>query len=44
MKAKIVCKTTEKGIQSFFVRIGEEEYFLFAQGYRKSNKLFFVTE
>lgn len=43
MKAKIFCVATNKGIQSFYVRLGGEEYFLFDQGYRKSNKVYFCN-
>ena len=41
MQATIFCKTTAKGTQSFFVKVGEKEYFLFQQDFRKSNKEFF---
>lgn len=43
MKAKIFCVATNKGIQSFYVRLGGKEYFLFDQGYRKSNKVYFCN-
>lgn len=41
MKAKIFCRTVEKGKQSFYVTVDRERYFLFTQAYRVSNKEFF---
>lgn len=35
MKTTIYCKPTSKGIHSFYVSVGSEEYFLFSQNYRK---------
>lgn len=41
MQATVFCKTTAKATQSFFVKVGGREYFLFEQDFRKSNKEFF---
>lgn len=41
MQATVFCKTTAKATQSFFVKVGGKEYFLFQQDFRKSNKEFF---
>ena len=41
MQATVFCKTTAKATQSFFVKVGGREYFLFQQDFRKSNKEFF---
>ena len=35
MKTEIYCKPTEKGIHSFYLVMGSEEFFLFSQAYRK---------
>lgn len=35
MKTTIYCKPTEKGVHSFFLIVGTEEFFLFSQAYRK---------
>ena len=35
MKTIIYCKPTDKGIHSFYLLIGNKEYFLFSQAYRK---------
>ena len=35
MKATIYCKPTAKGIHSFYLLVGSEEFFLFSQAYRK---------
>ncbi len=42
MKAKVFCKTTDKGIQSFYVSVEGKTFFLFSQNYRVSNKSFFA--
>ena len=34
-KSSIYCKTTSKGIQSFYVRVQGQTYFLFSQNYRR---------
>ena len=40
--ARIFCKTTDKGIQSFFVQVDHKTtYFLFSQSYRKGVKAFY---
>ena len=41
MQATVFCKTTAKATQSFFVKVGGRDYFLFQQDFRKSNKEFF---
>ncbi len=41
MQTKIFCRTTAKGVQSFFVAVNGKEYFLFQQAFRQSNKAFF---
>ena len=38
MQATVFCKTTAKATQSFFVKVGGRDYFLFQQDFRKSNK------
>lgn len=35
---KVFCRTTSKGIQSFYIKVENCEYFLFAQSYRVSVK------
>ncbi len=35
MKTTIYCKPTEKGIHSFYLIVGNEEFYLFSQAYRK---------
>ncbi len=35
MKTTIYCKPTAKGIHSFYLMVGTEEFFLFSQAYRK---------
>ena len=35
MKTTVYCKPTDKGIHSFYLVIGAEEFFLFSQAYRK---------
>lgn len=35
MKNMVFCKTTERGIHSFYLETAGETYFLFSQGYRK---------
>lgn len=41
MAAKIYCRTTEKGVQSYYLCDGKENYYLFDSEFRKSNKEFF---
>ena len=41
MKAKVICRTVEKGQQAFFVKVYGKEYFLFQQEFRISVKEFF---
>ena len=41
MKEYIYCKTFTKGKQSFYVVYEGNEYYLFSQDYRKSNKEIF---
>ncbi len=35
MNTTIYCKPTAKGIHSFYLIVGSEEFFLFSQAYRK---------
>ena len=35
MRTEIYCKPTEKGIHSFYLIMGSEEFFLFSQAYRR---------
>lgn len=44
MKQSIVCKTTNRGEQSLYLKANGKEYFLFSQAYRKSVKSFFGNE
>ena len=41
MNAKIYCKTTGKGIHSFYLQLRNETYFLFSQSYRKGVQDFY---
>lgn len=41
MAAKVYCRTTAKGVQSYYLTDGKENYYLFDSAYRKSNKEFF---
>ncbi len=41
MKEKIICKPTKKGVQTFYLIIGNESYYLFAQAYRKGVAKFY---
>ncbi len=38
---KIYCRTTEKGVQTFYLSDGSQDYFLFSQDYRVSVKDYF---
>ena len=42
MKATVFCRTTAKGIQSFFVKANGKDYYLFQQAFRVSNKEYFA--
>lgn len=35
MKTIIYCKPTDKGVHSFYLLVGTEEFYLFSQAYRK---------
>lgn len=35
MKTTIYCKPTDKGVHSFYLTVGNEDFFLFSQDYRK---------
>lgn len=35
MKTSIYCKPTAKGVHSFYLIVGNDEFFLFSQAYRK---------
>lgn len=41
MKATVYCRTTAKGVQSFYIRAEGKTYFLFQQDYRVSNRDYF---
>ncbi len=41
VKVIIYCKTVAKGLQAYYIRVDKQEYFLFHQSYRRSNKEFF---
>lgn len=43
MSTKIYCKTTAKGVQSYYLTHGKEDYYLFDSAFRKSNKQFFAN-
>lgn len=42
MKAKIYCRTIEKGRQAFYLIADKKEYYLFTQNYRVSVKKYFA--
>ena len=42
MKTIIYCRTVEKGVQAFYVKVEGKTFFLFRQNFRKSVKEFFV--
>ena len=42
MAYKIYCKTTDKGIQSYYLTDGRNNYYLLNSDYRKSNMQFFM--
>ena len=41
MRATIFCKTTEKGVHSFYINVGNESIFMFSQAYRKGVEAYF---
>ncbi len=41
MQTTICCKPTEKGIHSFYLIVGGNEYYLFSQSYRKGVEDYF---
>ena len=41
MKTVIKCKPTAKGVHSFYLIMGEEEYYLFSQSYRRGVEEYF---
>ena len=41
MANTIYCKTTEKGVQSFFINANGETHFLFSQNFRRGVKDYF---
>ncbi len=43
MSKFVICKTTEKGKQSFFFEADGKRYYLFKQDYRVSNKDYFAN-
>ncbi len=42
MQTVIYCRTVEKGVQAFYVKVEGKRYFLFRQNFRKSVKDYFV--
>lgn len=41
MASRVYCKTTAKGVQSYFLTVGKVDYYLFNSDFRRSNKEFF---
>ena len=41
MAAKIYCRTTAKGVQTYYLADGKKNYYLFNSTFHKSNKEFF---
>lgn len=41
MKTTIYCKPTDKGVHSFYLLIGNEEFYLFSQAYRRGVEEYF---
>ena len=41
MKTTIYCKATSKGVHSFYLLVGKEEFYLFSQAYRKGVEEFY---
>ena len=41
MKVIIICKTTAKGVQSYYLIYGGMQYFLFSMAYRRSNRAYY---
>ena len=41
MRSMIYCKPTEKGVHSFYLVAGKEEFYLFSQSYRKGVEEYF---
>ena len=41
MKTRIFCKTTSKGVQSFYLQCNDGTFFLFCQNYRRGVKEYF---
>ena len=41
MSKFIICKTTDKAIQSYYLKVDSDLYFLFEQDFRKSNKEYY---
>ena len=35
MKNKVYCRTSQKGIHAFYIKVGSSEYYLFSQEYRR---------
>ena len=40
-KCIVYCKTASKRKQAYYLQVNKQEYYLFSQNYRKSNKEFF---
>lgn len=43
MADEIICRTTEKDVQSFYLKHDGQEFYLFAQAYRKRNRNVFCN-
>lgn len=44
MSAKIYCRTTDKGVQSFYLKVKGQTHFLFSQSFRLGVKAYFRRE
>ena len=42
MKAKVFCKTVDKGVQAFYVKVDGKDYFLFRRCVQPTANLFFI--
>lgn len=41
MKATVYCKTTARGVQTYYLNDGKRDYYLLKSGYHRSNRDFF---
>lgn len=39
--AKIYCRTIDKGVQAFYLEVGNDSFYMFSQPYRKSVKEYY---